>query len=66
MHAHRWHVLQVLFSRWLGQLKQGWLHGGDNYAWQDSHDVDEILRKTPQLNALTFKAEEHRFANIPV
>lgn len=55
--------MQVLFSRWLGQLKQGWLHG-DNYTWVDSPDVHSLLQETPQLNAPQFEPANHKFATI--
>ena len=49
--------LQVLFSRWLGQLKQGLLHDGDSSSWwQDS----AVLEQLPQRCMRSFDADRHR------
>lgn len=53
---------QVLFSRWLGQLKQGLLHDGDGDAWQHGQELQELLQQIPQTQLRKFNPDEHRFA----
>lgn len=48
---------QVLFSRWLGQLKQGLLHDGDSSRWMADKAV---LDQVPQRNMRSFKAEQQK------
>ena len=54
-------LVQVLFSRWLGQLKQGMLHSRGGSAnstawWQDS----AILEQVPQKCMRSFDADKHQ------
>ena len=54
-------LVQVLFSRWLGQLKQGLLHDGDNGAWQVGQELEQLLQHVPQTKMHEFEPEAHRF-----
>ena len=50
---------QVLFSRWLGQLKQGLLHGGDSGKW--THDP-AVLEQIPNRACAGAREAEHQLA----
>lgn len=50
-------VVQVLFSRWLGQLKQGMLHNGDTSKW---HQDAAVLKQVPQRSMRSFDPASHK------
>ena len=52
---------QVLFSRWLGQVKQGWLHGHDNQTWQEGPELDKLVKQLPQQQMHQFDPADHNF-----
>lgn len=57
---------EVLFSRWLGMVKQGWLHGGDNYAWQQGSERQRLIQQLPQCSLASFEPAQHKFADIQI
>jgi len=54
-----WHV-QVLFSRWLGQKKQGLSNPDDPFPWP--HADKAMLDQLRQSNMQSFDASKHDFA----
>ena len=52
--------LQVLFSRWLGQVKQGLQNPDDPFPWP--HADKAVLDQLRQSNMQTFDASKHKFA----
>jgi len=57
--VNHWHA-QVLFSRWLGQKKQGLSNPDDPFPWP--HADNAMLDQLRQSNMQAFDASKHGFA----
>ena len=53
-------AVQVLFSRWLGQVKQGLQNPDDPFPWP--HADQAMLSQLHQSNMQHFDPSKHKFA----